>query len=378
MKFSTKAIHVAQSPDPTTGAITSPIYQTTAFVQDEPGFGNDYAYARFGNPNQKQLEEVMASLEEGAHGFTFTSGTSALTTLIMATLKSGDHVIAGDDVYGGTYLLLTQIFEKFGIAISYVDTSRVEAVKDAIHPHTKMIFLETPTNPMLKLTDIRAVSDIAKAHDLITVVDNTFASPYLQQPLKLGADMVMHSMTKYIGGHSDVVGGALVLKDDTYSEAIHFHQKGIGATQDPFSAWLTLRGLKTLEVRMQAHIKNASTLAEALMGQNGIDSVIYPGLKTHPQYQLASQQMAGPGGMISIRIKGDPADFVKHLKFFKLAVSLGGIESLIQIPALMSHRGVPPETRQKLGITDNLIRLSVGIEDKDDLKDDLLYALMQI
>lgn len=378
IKFATKAIVVGQEPDPLTGAVITPIYQTTTFAQDEPGKHKGYDYSRSGNPTRTVLEKVLAGLENGAHGYAFASGLGAMTTLIMALLKSGDHVIVGDDVYGGTFRLLDKVMKKFGVEASYVDMTDVKNIERAVTPATKMLFLETPTNPLLKLTDLKAAAAVAKKHKIITVVDNTFASPYLQQPLELGADIVLHSTTKYIGGHSDVVGGAIILKDSRFAQDIAFHQNAIGATPDPFASWLTLRGVKTLAVRMKEHTHNAQELAEFLEAHDGVEEVIYPGLKSHPQHRLAQQQMNGGGGMIAVRLKGGEAEaraFLKALKYFRLAESLGGVESLIEIPSLMTHGSIPKEAREKLGITDSLIRISVGIEDIADLKADLAQAL---
>lgn len=378
IKFSTKAIHVGQESDPETGALITPIYQTTTFEQTAPGEFNGYDYSRSGNPTRTVLEEVLASLENGTHGYAFSSGMGALTTMTLALLNPGDQVLVGDDVYGGTHRLFNKVLSKFTVTPIYVDMGDPEQVRAAITPEVKMIFLETPTNPLLKLVDLEAVIAVAKKHDLIAVVDNTFASPYLQQPFDFGADIILHSTTKYINGHSDVVGGALILKDDTYAQDIAFHQNSIGATPDPFASWLTLRGTKTLAVRMEAHSKNAQELAEFLEEHDEVEEVIYPGLESHPQHEIAAKQMKSFGGMISMRIKGgeeEVREFLNKLKYFKLAESLGGIESLIEIPSLMTHAAVDPKVREELGVTDNLIRISVGIEDVEDLRADLEQAL---
>lgn len=376
MKFSTLAIHEAQEPDPHTGAVITPIYQTTTFAQNAPGdLIGGYDYSRSGNPTRTVLEKVLAGLENGKHGFAFASGLGATTTLTMALLNPGDHVIMGDDVYGGTFRLFDKVLKRFGIQASFVDMTDIKNVEAAITPKTRMMFLETPTNPTLKLADLNALIAVAQKHKIITCVDNTFASPYLQNPIDFGADIVLHSTTKYINGHSDVVGGALILKEDTYAKDIKFHQNALGATPDPLACWLTLRGLKTLAVRMQAHVKGAQAIAEFLESHKNVEQVIYPGLKSHPQYELAQKQMRGAGGMISVRIKGDAKAFIKKLKYFTLAESLGGIESLIEIPAVMTHASLTPEGRKTLGITDNLARISVGIEDIEDLKADLEQAL---
>ena len=380
MKFSTTAIHKAQKPCKEYGAVITPIYQTTTFAQHAPaqmieGEMGAFDYSRSGNPTKSVLESVLAGLENATHGFVFSSGMGALTTLALALLNTGDHVIMGDDVYGGTFRLFDKTLKRFGVNATYVDTTDVGNVANAIRPETKMVYLETPTNPMLKLADIGAISQITQSKNIIHVVDNTFASPYLQKPLMLGADIVLHSTTKYIGGHSDVTGGALVTNNDNYADAIRFHQNSLGATNDPLVSWLTLRSLKTLAVRMDRHVSNAKILAEFLDNHDKVEEVIYPGLRSHPQYDLAQTQMNGPGGMISMRIKGDTNSFLSQLKYFILAESLGGVESLVEIPAVMTHASLNPEDREKLGITDNLIRLSVGIEDVEDLTEDLDTAL---
>lgn len=376
MKLSTIAIHKGQDPDPQTGAVITPIYQTTTFGQTAPGeMIAGYDYSRSGNPTRDVLETVLAEMEGGAYGFTFSSGMSALSTLALSFLKAGDRVILGDDVYGGTFRLFDKVLKRFGIDPVHVDMGDLQAVEAAITPETKLLFLETPTNPMLKLADLEGLIKLAKSHDLLTCVDNTFATPYLQQPLKFGADMVMHSTTKYINGHSDVVGGALIVQDQTHADTIRFHQNAVGATPDPLACWLTLRGLKTLGVRMERHVKSAQTLAEFLEAHDAVESVIYPGLESHPDYELAKRQMNGAGGMISMRIKGDTTKFLQSLKYFILAESLGGVESLIEVPAIMTHASLNAEDRAALGITDNLIRMSVGIEDVEDLQEDLQHAL---
>lgn len=382
MKFQTRAIHSHQEPDPVTGAVITPIYQTSTFAQEDAGVHKGYDYSRSGNPTRTVLEGVLASLENGQHGFCFASGLGALTTLILALFNPGDHIIIGDDVYGGTYRFFTKVMAKFGLEAEFVDMTRLENVQKALRPTTKMIYMETPTNPLLKLVDIAGIVAVAKERGIPTCVDNTFATPYLQSPLELGVDIILHSTTKYIGGHSDVVGGALILKDDTYRDAIKFHQNSIGATPDPFACWLTLRGVKTLGVRMQAHCKSAMILAEFLEKHPAVEDVIYPGLPSHPQYELAKKQMhRGFGGMIAIRVKGGETEarqFLKSVKYFTLAESLGGIESLIEHPARMTHMSVDKAVRDQLGITDNLIRLSVGIEDVEDLQEDLEQALQVI
>lgn len=381
MKFSTTAIHRSQAPEKEYGSVIVPIYQTTTYAQTAPGEMIEgplgaYDYSRSGNPTKTVLEDVLAGLEGGAHGFVFASGMGALTTLTMALLGAGDHVILGDDVYGGTFRLFDKTLKRFGVSVSYVDMTKPENVAAAITDDTVMVYYETPTNPMLKLADIQAISDIAQAHDIISVVDNTFASPYLQQPLALGADIVLHSTTKYIGGHSDITGGALITNKGVYADKIGFHQNSLGATADPLISWLTLRSVKTLAVRMDRHVKNAQAIAAFLDSHNRVEEVIYPGLPSHKQYDLARNQMSAPGGMISLRVKGDTGRFLDKLQYFTLAESLGGVESLVEVPAVMTHASLNEEDRQKLGITDNLVRLSVGIEDMEDLMADLDEALV--
>lgn len=383
MKLSTIAIHKSQKPDSQTGAVITPIYQTTTFKQEEPGVlprfqDVEYDYSRSGNPTRSVLENVLAHMEGGVAAYTFSSGMGALSTLLMAFLQSGDHVIVGDDVYGGTFRLFDKVLKRFGVSASYVDMTAAENVRSAITADTKMVYLESPTNPMLKLVDLKAIIDIAKEDGLMACVDNTFATPYLQRPIEFGADVVLHSTTKYINGHSDVVGGALILRDKAHAKTVLFHQNSIGATPDPLACWLTLRGLKTLGLRMERHVSNALALAKFLEDHDMVEEVIYPGLPSHPQYELAQRQMNAPGGMISVRLKGNKEQvnvFLKKLKYFILAESLGGVESLIEIPAIMTHASLNPDDREALGITDSLIRMSVGIEDIEDLKADLAEAL---
>jgi cystathionine beta-lyase/cystathionine gamma-synthase len=385
MQFQTMAIHSHQAPDPTTGAVITPIYQTTTFAQQDAGVHKGYDYSRSGNPTRQVLEGVLADLEGGSFGFCFASGLGALTTLSIALFNPGDQLLVSDDVYGGTFRFYSKVFSRFGVNIVFVDMGNLEAVQAAITPQTKMLYIETPTNPLLKLADITALVLLARQASvnrdtpIITCVDNTFASPALQQPLAMGVDIVLHSTTKYIGGHSDVVGGALVLKDDTYATAIKFHQNSLGATPDPFASWLTLRGLKTLGLRMQAHSSNAMALAQWLQGHPAVQSVSYPGLPQHPQYALACQQMPnGFGGMITLKVVGgieEARTVLKATNLFTLAESLGGVESLIEHPPTMTHGALGPEVRASLGITDNLLRLSVGIEALEDLKADLDQAL---
>lgn len=377
MEFETKAIHSGQEPDPTTGATITPIYQTSTFTQDALGKHKGYEYSRTGNPTRHVLETVLASLEGGKYGLCFASGLAATTT-VLCMLQAGDEIAAGDDLYGGTIRLFSRVFSNFNIKTNYVNGTNPKNFEDAITKNTKLIWLETPTNPMLRLCDINAVSKISKSKNIILCVDNTFASPYFQKPLDLGADIVVHSTTKYLGGHSDVVGGAVILNNKDLYEKVKFYQNAIGGTPGAFDSWLILRGIKTLAVRMKKHSENAQKIAEFLEKHPKVKEVYYPGLKSHPQYELAKKQMSGFGGMVSFKLK-DGKEFTKKViestKLFALAESLGGVESLINFPYLMTHVGVPPEHKARLGITEDLIRLSVGIEDGNDLIDDLKKAL---
>lgn len=381
MQFKTLAIHSHQHPDPVTGAVINPIYQTSTFAQEDAGVHKGWDYSRCGNPTVDTLAGVLADLEGGKHGYCFSSGVGALVTMCNALFKPGDHLLIGDDVYGGTFRYTTKVLSKYGIEPEFIDMTDPQNVEKAIRPNTRMVYMESPTNPLLKLVDIAEITKIAQKHNIPTCVDNTFASPYLQKPIAMGVDIVLHSTTKYIGGHSDVIGGALILKDDTFNEVMRFHRNTIGANPDPFNSWLTLRGLKTLGLRMDAHCASALELARFLEAHDGVESVFYPGLPSHPQHALATKQMNAGGGMISIRIKGGEAEarkFLKSVKVFTLAESLGGVESLIEHPATMTHLSVDPKVKQELGITDNLIRLSVGIEDVIDLKADLEQALKAV
>ena len=377
MEFETKAIHIGQEPDPTTGSTITPIYQTSTFTQDALGKHKGYEYSRTGNPTRTSLEIALAALENGKHGLCFASGLAATTT-VLCLLKAGDEIVAGDDLYGGTIRLLNRVFSNFNIKTNYVDGRDPKNFESAITKNTKLIWLETPTNPMLRLCDIKAVSQIAKVKNVILCVDNTFASPYFQKPLDLGADVVVHSTTKYLGGHSDVVGGAVILNDKETYEKIRFYQNAIGGTPGPFDSWLVLRGIKTLAVRMKKHEENAMKIAEFLEKHPKIKKVNYPGLKSHPQHDLAKKQMSGFGGMISFEVNGDKEatkKIIESTKLFALAESLGGVESLINHPFTMTHVGVPLEHKARLGIVENLIRLSVGIENTNDLIEDLKKAL---
>lgn len=375
--FATRCIHAGQSPDPTTGAIMTPIYQTSTYVQSGPGEHKGYVYARGHNPTRNALQENLASLEGAKHGVTFASGCAAETAIALC-LEAGDHIICSDDVYGGTFRLFDKVIRRFGLTFSYVDMTDAENVRAAMTDKTKLIWVETPTNPMLKLVDIAAVSAIGKAKDVAVVVDNTFATPYLQNPLALGATMVVHSTTKYLGGHSDVIGGAVLLNDDDWHKRLAFVQNSTGGVPSPMDSFLVLRSTKTLHVRMQRHVENAIVIADMLSKHPNVEKVYYPGLETHPQHALMKKQMRGPGAMISFVVKGglDKASrLLKTTKLFALAESLGGVESLIEHPAIMTHASVPAEQRRALGIDDGLIRVSVGIEDINDLLADMKAAL---
>lgn len=379
-KFSTRAIHAGQSPDPTTGAIMTPVYLTSTYVQESPGVHKGWEYSRTHNPTRKAYEDCIANLESGKYGFAFASGCAATTT-VMHLLTSGDHVIAMDDMYGGTFRLFDKVLRHHGLEFSYADLTNSDNVEKSIKANTKMIWIETPTNPTLKLADIKKISEIAAKKNILVVVDNTFMSPYFQRPLELGANIVVHSATKYIGGHSDVVGGVAVTSDQKIAEKLAFLSNSMGGVQGAFDAFLALRSLKTLPLRMKAHAENAMKVAQYLEKHPQIERVIYPGLTSHPQHDLAKKQMSGFGGMITFFIKGGlPAarKFLESVNVFSLAESLGGVESLIEHPAIMTHASVPAEQRKALGIDDSLIRLSVGVEDCDDLIQDLEQALAKV
>jgi cystathionine gamma-synthase len=372
--FATRAIHAGQDPDPATGAVIVPIYQTSTFAQEAVGVHKGYDYARSGNPTRTALETALAALDGGAHALAFASGLAAESTALML-LSAGDHVIGGDDAYGGTYRLFTKVFARLGVTFDFVDTRDPEEVAEAIKPETKLVWMETPTNPLLKLADIAKIAELARPRGVLTLVDNTFASPYLQRPLEQGADIVLYSTTKYMGGHSDVVGGALVLNDNTLYERLKFLQNAAGGVPGPFDSWLVLRGLKTLAVRMRAHSENGMAVAQFLAEHPAVEQVIYPGLPSHPQHDLAKRQMRGFGGMISLVLKGgEPAAhaMVTRTKLFTLAESLGGVESLIELPAAMTHASV---AGSPLEVPAGLVRLSVGIEEAEDLINDLEAAL---
>lgn len=378
MKIATRFIHAGAEPDPSTGAIMTPIYQTSTYVQEAPGKNKGYEYARSQNPTRKALEDALAIIENGKYGLAFSSGVAA-TDAVIKLLEPGDEVIAGNDMYGGTYRLFTKIFEKFGIKFIYVDATSTEAIKKAVTGKTKLIWLETPTNPLMNITDIEKASVIAKKARAWLCVDNTFASPYLQNPLDLGADIVMHSSTKYLGGHSDVIQGALIMNDAGLREKLYFIQKSCGAVPGPMDCFLVLRGIKTLHVRMQQHCINGEKIAKWLRNHPKIGKVYWPGFEDHPGYSIAKKQMRGFGGMISFILKDDSAETARKVlsstKLFSLAESLGGVESLINHPATMTHASIPREERIKNGLSDSLIRLSIGIEDADDLINDLEKAI---
>lgn len=380
MGFSTDAIHAGQHPDPSTGAVTVPIYQTSTFVQEALGKHKGFEYARTANPTRLALEKNIAVLEHGVAGFAFASGMATIST-IMLLLKAGDHVIVTDNVYGGTYRVFTQVFANLGLEFSFVDTSDLQNIRDVIQPNTRMIFLETPTNPMLSLTDLRHTAAFCREMNYLLVVDNTFMSPYFQKPLTLGADITLHSSTKYLNGHSDGVGGVAVVASPELAAKMGFLQNAAGAILAPFESWLVLRGIKTLAVRMQKHNENASKIAEYLiLNKKKVHKVFYPGLPDHPQHELARTQCSGFGGMISFDVGTleNAKTLVEAVSIFSLAESLGGVESLIGHPVSMTHGSVPKDKRLAMGLTDGIVRLSVGIEDVEDLIGDLGHALEQI
>ncbi|MBP7253035.1 MAG: cystathionine gamma-synthase [Alphaproteobacteria bacterium] len=376
--FDTQAIHAGQFPDPVTGAVITPIYATSTYEQEAPGVNKGLDYGRSHNPTRYALERALAALEQGTHAFAFSSGLAAAAT-VLETLEAGAHIIATDDIYGGTYRLFERVRRRsMNLQISYVDLSNPANLAAAVQPNTRMVWVETPTNPLLKLIDLAAVATEARKHKLVTVVDNTFASPWVQQPLQLGCDIVLHSATKYLAGHSDVIGGALITGNAELGEKLGFLQNAIGSIASPFDSFLVHRGVKTLGLRVERHCANALKLAEWLEGHPQVARVIYPGLKSHPQHALAAKQMRAAGGMISMVLKGGQGaalEFLKPLQLFTLAESLGGVESLIEHPPTMTHASIPAEVRAKTGIDDGLIRISVGIEDFTDLRDDLAQAL---
>ncbi len=376
--FATRAIHVGQEPDAATGATIVPIYQTSTYTQEAPGRNKGYEYSRTGNPTRAALEECVAALEGAEHGLAFASGLAA-TTAVMSLLAPGDHIVAGDDLYGGSYRLFDKVLQKSnGLDFTFVDTTDPESVEAALRPETKMLWVETPTNPMLTLSDVALLSEMAHGRGATVAVDNTFASPYFQQPLSLGADIVVHSTTKYMGGHSDVVGGTAVTSNQDLHERMAFYQNAAGAVPGPFDSWIVLRGLKTLAVRMRQHEENALAVARFLQDHPQVATVNYPGLPSHPQHGLAKRQMSGFSGMVSFTLKGGAEAAyaaVQKTEVFHFAESLGGVESLITHPASMTHAAIPKEQREARGVTDGLLRLSVGIEDKEDLVADLERAI---
>ena len=378
MNFATKLIHAGTVPDPSTGAIMTPIYQTSTYVQSAPGQHKGFEYARSQNPTRQALEEALAVIENGKFGLAFSSGVAA-TDAVIKLLEPGDEVIAGNDMYGGTYRLFTKVFEKFGLKFHYVNMSDLNDIRSHINKNTKLIWTETPTNPLINITDIAAVASLAKENNILVCVDNTFASPYLQNPLDLGADIVMHSSTKYLGGHSDVIQGALVMNDKSLREKLYFIQKSCGAIPGPMDCFLVLRGIKTLHVRMERHCENGKRVAHHLRNHPKVNHVYWCGFDDHPGYEIARKQMRNFGGMMSFTLKDDSKEnawkVLSSTKLFSLAESLGGVESLINHPASMTHASIPREERIKNGLTDSLIRLSVGIEDANDLMDDLDQAI---
>jgi cystathionine beta-lyase/cystathionine gamma-synthase len=379
MKFNTKVIHGGQHHDPSTGAVMPPVYQTSTFIQTSPGKPlGDYEYSRASNPTRTALEDALASIENGTRGLAFSSGLAA-TDCVLRSFKAGDEIIAMDDLYGGTYRMFSRIYKDSGIKFHFVDMTDIAKLKSLINENTKLIWVETPTNPLMKLADIEEVAKITKANNILFAVDNTFATPYLQKPLDLGADIVMHSATKYLGGHSDVIAGALIVKDEALGEQLHFQQFATGATLGPMDSFLVLRGIKTLSLRVQRHCENGEKVVEYLTKHPKINTVYYPGLKSHPFHEIAKKQMKAFGGMVSFTFKSgkkeDSIAFLEKLKVFTLAESLGGVESLANHPALMTHASIPADKRAEVGITDDLVRLSVGIEDAEDLIADIEQAL---
>jgi cystathionine beta-lyase len=380
MKFNTKAIHGGQKPEETTGAVMPPVFLTSTFAQSSPGTHKGYAYARGTNPTRTALEKSFAALENGTHGFAFSSGMAAIDC-VLRLLKPGDEIISGDDLYGGTYRMFTQLFQKYGLIFSFVDMDLVSNISEKITEKTKLVWLETPTNPLMKITDIAEITKVVKAINstILITVDNTFATPYLQRPLDLGADIVMHSATKYLGGHSDLVMGALMVKNEVIAKELHFIQFAAGAIAGPMDSFLALRGIKTLHLRMKRHCENGKLVAEYLVKHPKIGIVYYPGLSSHPNHEIAKKQMDDFGGMVTFRLKNESKQaafkFLENTKLFTLAESLGGVESLVNHPVTMSHGSIPEEERLKMGITNSLIRLSVGVEDINDLLEDIEQAL---
>ncbi|MDR8392153.1 cystathionine gamma-synthase [Aliifodinibius sp. S!AR15-10] len=377
MKFNTKAIHAGQEPEETSGAVMPPIFQTSTYTQQAPGVNKGHEYARVTNPTRTALEKLIAGLEDADECACFASGCAAMDAFIKM-FRPGDHIIASDDLYGGTYRLFREVFEPYNIRFSFVDMTDIPKIKEAITPDTKLIWIETPTNPILRVVDIEAVTSVARDQDILTVVDNTFASPYLQKPLNLGADAVLHSTTKYLGGHSDVIGGAVASSNEEIMEKLRFQVKTTGAVPGPMDCYLTLRGIKTLHVRVERSVENAHKIADFLNGHPNVEQVNYPGLSSHPQHEVAKKQMSEFGAMVSFSLKDDSVEtaqeFMGRTKIFTLAESLGGVESLISHPASMTHASIPMKVREAAGLKDSLIRLSIGIEDGDDLVEDLEQA----
>jgi cystathionine gamma-lyase len=376
-RFETRSIHAGQEPDDETGALMTPIYANSTYEQDAPGDHRGYEYSRTGNPTRTDLEENLASLEGGRFGRAFSSGMGSINT-VLNLLESGDHVVTGEDVYGGTHRIFTQVYEQYDVEFSFVDMTDVDTIDAAMQPNTELVWLETPTNPLMSIVDIDAASDVAHDHDAICAIDNTFATPYLQRPLEHGADVVSHSLTKYLGGHSDVVGGALITDDPDLDDQFGFYQNSVGATPSPFDCFLVLRGTKSLPVRMDRHCENARELATWLDTHDHVDTVYYPGLESHPGHDVATRQMDDYGGMLSFELDAtleETSEFVSATQVFTLAESLGGVESLIEQPAPMTHAAIPREERLEAGLTDGLVRASVGIEHIQDLKADLQQAM---
>ncbi|MFZ3201235.1 MAG: PLP-dependent aspartate aminotransferase family protein [Candidatus Acidiferrales bacterium] len=381
MKFSTKAIHAGQPSEPETGALVAPIFQTSTYEQDAPGHDKGFSYSRTNNPTRQRLESLLAELEGVAHAAVFASGLAAENAVLQAYLRPGDEIIIPRDVYGGTYRILNQVYLRVGIVIRQIDTDNLKAVEAAITPRTRLVWIESPTNPRLLINDIAAVAKLAHARGALLVVDNTFATPYFQQPFALGADVVVHSVTKYLAGHSDTIQGAALAKDPAVFEPIKFLQNATGGVPSPFDCWLTLRGVKTLELRMERHEENAIAIANALEGHPRVRRVYFPGLPGHPGHEIARRQMTGFGGMVSFELDGTPEEvisFVSSRRYFALAESLGGVKALICHPATMTHASIPPEARAELGLSDTLIRLSPGCENAEDLVDDLLAGLAEL
>jgi cystathionine gamma-lyase/cystathionine beta-lyase len=377
MRFETLAIHAGERPDVTYGAVSAPIYQTSTFMFEDVGKTKGYDYSRTANPTRKILEDTIAQLEGGKAGFAFATGMAAETTVIHL-LKAGDHVISGDDIYGGTYRLFHNVMRDFGLEFTFLRLDNRERIEEAIKPNTRMLWLETPSNPLLNIVDVEMMADIAKKHNILTVIDNTFATPYFLKPIEYGIDLVVHSTTKYLNGHCDVVGGAVVTTTDELTGRIQFLLNAMGTPASPFDCWLVIRGIETLHVRMKQHEENAIAVANYFKGHPGVKKVLYPGLDSHPGHEIAKRQMKGFGGMVSFELKGDidiVSNFLRRLKVFSLAESLGGVASLAEHPATMTHASMPKEHREKVGITDGVVRLSIGLEHADDLIEDLEQAL---